>query len=462
MARKYIKQANVEKGYYKFLIFITRYMEFANNYESVIGIRQKCVAKIINQHQTTVSRHIDNAVKSGLITKMKNKCYYNKEQEYPSNLYDIDTEIIKEFLIRNDINPFSDRDEAKKQVDEYFDIVREEAQKKAQEEIHEESQEEIHKETQKERKERLKKKKAGEALKEYTHNYYNQIVDDNNSRLIALGLGEYTDKYLTYNKLRATNVLCTTQNPDNHKNDPYFSDTKRYDCLRSVGINHPVEYDVNGSIYRLNYNLAHEEQLSQEADIYELIWDNTDFKLEFNEDVRKHLKSACMSIFMKEQSIRANVWNYNALERRDYRNKNPNNINTAEKHKFEAYTFFSNYLHMGLEELLNKIAEAMHKALGVEKFFGRDIFLFESDLHAEMKSMLMNKGIMVLNCYDGFYVEEGELTKEEFYTVYFEATDKLKSIIRKEEELQGVKEKETDIDDYDELDDELDLYNFEN
>ena len=79
----------------------------------------------------------------------------------------------------------------------------------------------------------------------------------------------------------------------------------------------------------------------------------------------------------------------------------------------------------------------MHEVLGVEKFYGRDIFLYESELHADIKVQLLNRGIFVLNAFDGFFGKPDELTQELYFEVYYNATETLKAVLRNDAMLKN-------------------------
>lgn len=325
-----------------------------------------------------------------------------------------------EYLESANIYPFADENKAKQQIIDFGKSLNKETKEKQ-----EKREKEIKEEREKERKEECRRaEKALEILNDFVHNHFNNVLNDNNSRLYYLGLVDYADWYLDDIRFRATNCLCTTLNPEKHKNDAFADITKRYNMLMEIGIENPTENDVNGSIYRLTYNLSHSFQLSQNVDIYEMFWQAAGFKQEFTRDARNSLKVACMPIYMKEYTIDNSVYNYNK-----YRRKKMIIFDKQKKERMVAYKYLVEHTNLELAEILTKIAQAMHEVLGVDNFYGKDIFLYESDLHAEMKSKLLDMGIVVLNCYDGFYGEKGVFTEEIFYSVYYNAIEELKKYI---------------------------------
>ena len=245
------------------------------------------------------------------------------------------------------------------------------------------------------------------------------VIDDKPKRNSMI---EYAskDSFLDDASFRASNDFCYTRNPKKHTDRP-----ERVAELKKVGIVPADEYyecefekndknkpknlhtgyefekvyekDTNGSIYRLTYNLNHDQQLSQDIDIYQLFWEAAGFEQPYSKEVKDNgLKMACMPIYMKEQGIKdcikefrreRKIREYNADKRlvvvEGYDNK--------EDSRYEAYAFLTSYTGLEIKEVLNRLCQAMHKVLGVEKFYGRDIFLYESELHADIKLQLLNK-----------------------------------------------------------------------
>ena len=410
-----------QQGYNNFLILIVRYGYFNRKYflndKLVIGIHQVNYAKFLGQSQSNIYKLISRAIKEGLFVCISKEHYFQKNQKGPSNLYSIDYSATRNYLFSQNIDPLEDYQEALEQVVEFGKSLVPE-------------------------KKRIRREKADEIrqkklLKDFCHGtVFNQAVRDFNDVLRDRNLGFFADQYLDECKFRATNIICSTVNPSNHTDDFFFDgDTKRKEFLREFGLKHPVEHDVNASIYRLTYNLNHPEQLPQNIDVYKLFWDALRIEKTFTKDVRNHLKKLCMPIYMKEQGIYSSYENFVKAE------WNPLFLkDKTERDRFEALKFIEEYTNIELKQFLYSLADAMKRVLGVEKFYGRDIFLYESDLHAEMKLRLFDKGALVINCYDGFYGSRGEFTKELFYKAYEEATDMLKSVIKTRDKLQGKKE----------------------
>ena len=427
MPRNYVHHPRT--GYNDFLTFLLRYVYYDSHEQKgkcVTYIHQASFGKFLNRERSSISKYIKKAIQDGLIEK-DGVGYFSRRQQYASNRYAVNINHIKEYLIAHNIAPLIDLEEANQEFINFLDLIKNGA-----------SGEDTSKDNNNNSNNIKRTIKAERLKKDVIHNHFNEIVNSNNKRLCELGLEKFTDAYLDEGKFRSYNIICHTKNPDNHINDIFFNDTSRNDLLKEFGIDNPIEYDVNGSIYRLTYNIMHQQQLSQEQDIYELFWSATGFDKEYTEELRKHLKAVCMTIYMKEQGILTNVFRYKSFKRRqqeiefDCNNSRKRNYVLVKKNniiKYNAYAYLIEYIGLELEVILKTIASAMHDVLGIDKFFGKDIFLYESEVYAEMKSKLLDRGIITLNCYDGFYFEKDSLSLEEFYTVYYEAVETMKQYI---------------------------------
>ena len=457
MAKIYIKKEEKEKGYNQFLTFIYRYIVFSNKLRFDNGthmcISQKKVAAFLGKSKTTIYKYFKKAVyEDGFLTK-EGTCIFKENQLYESNIYGFNLIALKKHLDSKGLNPTQDKEEAKTQYTAYIKSLHRKRKYKnenlSQEEIDEKEKRALAR----------KRYRSNKLKKSFTHEHYNRVINGYNDRLEEMGKGEYKDSFLDEASFRASNDFCYTRNPKKHTDRP-----ERVAELKKVGIVPADEYyecefekndknkpknlhtgyelekvyekDTNGSIYRLTYNLNHDQQLSQDIDIYQLFWEAAGFEQPYSKEVKDNgLKMACMPIYMKEQGIKdcikefrreRKIREYNADKRlvvvEGYDNK--------EDSRYEAYAFLTSYTGLEIKEVLNRLCQAMHKVLGVEKFYGRDIFLYESELHADIKLQLLNKGIFVLNAFDGFFGKPDEFTKELFFEVYYNATENLKNVRR--------------------------------
>lgn len=252
---------------------------------------------------------------------------------------------------------------------------------------------------------------------------------------------EFQCKYLEEGCLRLTHEICSTVNPEHiekiNENNYWRSSNARTDMLKSIlKTDNLVELDVNGSIYRLTYNLYHNDILDFNKDIYELIWNNCNFNIDWNDEnkeiYRKSFKLILMPIYMKEYTLgyRANQWEYihkyYAGHPRKY-----NRLSKQEKEFYESYKLFIDATGKSVKDFLLTVAKALHKTLNDKKFIGSDIFTHESNLHILIREKLLANGIKCVNVYDGFYFDFNTITKNYFHKIYNECIIELKDNLSK-------------------------------
>lgn len=249
---------------------------------------------------------------------------------------------------------------------------------------------------------------------------------------------EFTCRYLEEGCLRLTHEICTTVNPEHtdkiNENNYWRSSKARTDMLKSmlnVNMKDITEYDVNGSIYRLTYNLNHDKLLPFDTDIYEQIWNNCNFNLSWSdknkEKFRKEFKLILMPIYMKPHSISytANQWEYihkyYAGHPRKYQK-----LNKVDRLMHERFELFTTALNIDVKTFLETVRNAMYITLNTKTFIKSDIFTLESNLHILIRRKLLDIGIKCVNVYDGFYVIKDQLTKLEFSKIYDICVQELK------------------------------------
>ena len=247
---------------------------------------------------------------------------------------------------------------------------------------------------------------------------------------------EFKCKYLEEGCLRLTHEICNTVNPLHsekiNENNYWRSGNARNNMLKELlNADEFLEYDINGSIYRLTYNLCHDNALDFNTDIYEIIWNNCGFNIswpkEQKELYRKSFKKLLMPIYMKEYSLgyRANQWEYI----KKYYSEHPRKykrLSKAEQEFFESYKLFADLTQKNMKDILDDIAVSMHNTLNIKKFLGSDIFTYESNLHIVIREKLMNIGIKCVNIYDGFYFIEDQISIDDFYKIYIDSMNELK------------------------------------
>lgn len=428
------------KGYNEFLEFINNLSDY--NGAEGLSLNQKTIAKTLGRSQSTINDYVRDAREDGYITN-KQLVIYKASQKNISHEYDVDKAKVAKHLAEQGILP--DESKAKENIAKFKEAcICERKQKRNKQTA----------------------KVASEVKKDYIHGEVNiEYVDKYNLMLLDLGLAKFRDFYLDDNKLRATNIICGTWNPEvEHKKPNNITEeeyterlNKRATLLKEFGIENPVEYDVNGSIYRLTYNLTHDEQLSQEVDIYELFWKKMGYKQAFTKEVRDALKETAMPIYMKPQAIGTTVGKYNRVKAITKEGTVKVKLTEKEQKRFDSYKVWEE-MGIDLKALLYDLRDAMKAVLGVDKFFNRAIFYYESDLHAIMKiKLLTDYNIRVINAYDGFYGDKDNenWTEEVFFETYASATDILKQIIASTEKITVFANREDQAQDEEEITNEV-------
>ena len=243
---------------------------------------------------------------------------------------------------------------------------------------------------------------------------------------------DFICKYLKEGCLRLTHELCCTVNPEHidkiDESNYWRSGHARTDMLTTIlKTTDFEEYDVNGSIYRLTYNLYHDTPLDMSVDIYELIW-NEAFHTDWPDNTyRNNFKKILMPIYMKEYLIAFKTCQYEYVDKYCYGHPiKYKRLPESDKHNYELHKQFVDLLGINIKDFFVKVRDAMHKVLNTETFIGSNIFIQESNLHILMRDKFLSRGILCANIYDGFYFEKGKLSKRSFYSTYNEALKQLK------------------------------------
>lgn len=410
------------QGYNEFIEFLNTLSDY--NGTKGLSLNQKTIATTLGRSQSTINGYIRDARDDGYITN-KQRVIYKASQKEVSHEYDVDKAKVAEHLAEQGI--LTDKSKAEEQFAKFKQAcVGDKKQKR----------------------EKQTEKTANEVKKEYVHNKINiEWVERYNQMLWDIGQIKFKDYYLDDNKLRATNLICNTWNPEEEHKKPNTPEqeikyseklAERNKLLKEFGIDNPVEYDVNGSIYRLTYNLVHDEQLSQEVDIYELFWKATGYKQPFTDKVRKAIKNTVMPIYMKPQAIGTLLGEYKRVKAIRAEGSVIVKLQPKQEERFKSLELWEE-MGFDIKDLLYNLRDAMKTVLGVDKFFNRAIFYYESDLHAIIKlKFLTTFGIKTINAYDGFYGDKDNKlwTEEVFFEVYAGATDILKETIAEAKEIK--------------------------
>lgn len=230
-------------------------------------------------------------------------------------------------------------------------------------------------------------------------------------------------RYLDLGKLRENNFLCSTLNPKKpHLMDILAKDLNyRYNVLTDyLESDKFIECDTNASIYRLSYNLNHDELLSHNKDVYAEFWELANFNIPLDSKIRDHLKTLCMPIYMSN----AKKNGYNSI----LVTSDPTKLSRSEDNRRLILKDLIKKTGCSAREILDRLAEAMYKFIGTDRFLESEIFIHESNLHLLILEACKNKGIKTINVYDCFYFVEGTMTQDQYYELYDDMTQVLKQL----------------------------------
>lgn len=232
-------------------------------------------------------------------------------------------------------------------------------------------------------------------------------------------------KYLGEGRLRESNFLCATLNPEkDHAIKLLQADLMyRYMVLEDFfGTKAFIECDTNASIYRLSYNLVHDKLLADNVDVYAEFWKLAGFKGTLDKVSRDGLKLMCMIIFMSNGAKNG----YNSV----LALKDDKDLSRSEIQRKDVLNYMAKKTSLNVRQFLDKLTEAMYKFLGVDTFLEEEIFIYESNLHLLILEECEKRNIPVINVYDGFYFKKSDMTQSKYLKLYNESTLKLKAICK--------------------------------
>ena len=261
--------------------------------------------------------------KSYIIPKYKKIKVGNKDEIKFINIYNIDQIGLNEYLQETVwIDVLNNLDRYRKVFDDYIEFLKHRHDIIIEDEI---SSLSLSKDETKESKVILSKqakkllKKKEKLNKKYKENIY--YVEK--KTILDKLMPEFTCRYLKEGSLRLTHDICNTVNPEHTekidetkywknshiRNDMLFKMFKTADIM---------EKDVNGSIYRLTYNLYHDTPLDINVDIYNLIWNNAFGHIKLPKKARNNFKKILMPLYMKEYLSGFKACNYTFIEKYYY------------------------------------------------------------------------------------------------------------------------------------------------
>ena len=187
-------------------------------------------------------------------------------------------------------------------------------------------------------------------------------------------------KYLTKIGFRASNMICSYKKRENK--NPCYRGKWRREYLTEVYGSRWSDYDFNASIWRLSYNLLHDEMLPESLDGYELAY-GSKFKSDEDRDIFK--KIAMRLYFGGINQLGVQVEN----KLKDIANK------LGEEYKYD---------HARARCIQDIMSD--QKLSAIEKiggFFDSEIFLHESCIYLNIYKDIVDSGIRCTQIYDSFY-----------------------------------------------------------
>lgn len=187
-------------------------------------------------------------------------------------------------------------------------------------------------------------------------------------------------KYLTKIGFRASNIICSYKKRQN--DNPCYRGKWRSEYLNSIYGPKYKNYDFNASIWRLSYNLLHDDMLPESTDGYELAYGD---KFESTED-REIFKKIAMRLY--------------------FGGINQLGVQVENKFKEIATKLGEKYIYDRSRAKLIQEIMSDQKLLAVEHIgglFDSEIFLHESCIYLNIYKDIVDSGIRCTQIYDSFY-----------------------------------------------------------
>ena len=187
-------------------------------------------------------------------------------------------------------------------------------------------------------------------------------------------------RYLTKIGFRASNMICSYKEKENK--NPCYRGKWRREYLTEVYGSKWSNYDFNASIWRLSYNLLHDEMLPESMDGYELAYGDK-FKSTEDRDIFKKI------------AMRLYFGGINQL-----------GVQVERKFKEIAYKLGEQYTYDRARARFIQDIMSEQKIIAIEKiggFFDSEIFLHESCIYLNIYKDIVDSGIRCTQIYDSFY-----------------------------------------------------------
>ena len=232
--------------------------------------------------------------------------------------------------------------------------------------------------------------------------------------------GDFKQKFLLDGRLRASSKFTLTKNPENHPEiDVNLFERQKLllELQKKLGCDEYTEYDINASIYTLSYYIKNGR--FPEKDFYDLFTlqlkqtyhEDKEFKtLRINKELRKKIKTFCMRIYMH---------GYNPIGKGSYvgtckkilmkDNKLHNSTMVKEiTYIDDIYKYITGKNIEDSDDICNAYVTFYKNAYDIMSNLcdikRSKIFLYETLLCSLLIKMGTEKGIQIVNAYDGFYM----------------------------------------------------------
>ena len=197
---------------------------------------------------------------------------------------------------------------------------------------------------------------------------------------LQLKQGRNGRRYLTKIGFRASNMICSYKKHENE--NPCYRGKWRSDYLSGIYGPKYGSYDFNASIWRLSYNLLHDDMLPESTDGYELAYGD------------RFASRADREVF-KKLAMRLYFGGINQL-----------GVQVENRFKEMSKELGGNYVYD--KDRAGRIQDIMceQKLTAVENiggFFDSEIFLHESCIYLNIYRDIVKSGVRCSQVYDSFY-----------------------------------------------------------
>lgn len=235
------------------------------------------------------------------------------------------------------------------------------------------------------------------------------------------------EEQMVYNGRRIYAECCSYWNEEKHDNIPAGQMTKQRYCDKVFGHNNWFEFDRRGSIYNLTKSLNEHTYLDNSIDIYEKM-NNIQF---VSKEERNLYKLTQMNVYFStaKRTIRFfEIYLTQLAEGTPIPSNKKQLIDAWWKLCGGENVTWNDFIY-NFRVLFNKRRLNMKKFIGDNKWLIDDgskyskshyiknedsfIFQYESEIYLEFVTKLRERGLRVVQIYDGFYLEKGSISETE-------------------------------------------------